>query len=83
MAHHRSLPVLAKAYAPMTPVVQLVAVPAFTIHLNSDGSFDAVCAKCLSAAGTAFWQSELLAIEGAHKCEPSLLVDMIHHCWTC
>jgi hypothetical protein len=83
MAYHRPLPALTTTASHMTPVAKLVPVQAFFFHQNRDGSFDAICTKCLSTVGTAFRRSKLLAIERAHKCEPSLLVDITHHCWTC
>jgi len=55
----------------------------FTLRRNANGSVDIVCLNCLANAGTAFCELDLSLIEEAHRCEPSLLVDAINHCWSC
>ena len=55
----------------------------FSIRRNPDGSLDAICLKCFLTAGTTFRESELLSIEKGHRCDPSLLIDMDNHCWSC
>jgi hypothetical protein len=61
----------------------LVPLLEFTLRRNADGSIDVVCLNCLATAGTSIHEEDLLLIEEAHQCEPSLLVDAINHCWNC
>jgi len=63
----------------MTPLL----VPEFTLRRNTDGSIEVICLRCLLTAGNSFRETDIEAIQKRHQCDPSLMVDVMHHCSTC
>ena len=55
----------------------------FTLRRTGDGRFDVICMKCFLTAGSSFREADIETIERRHQCDPSLMVDVMHHCSTC
>jgi len=50
--------------------------PRFPHRHNPDGSYDAICTRCFATVATARREDELAALEKAHVCDESKLMQL-------